>query len=108
MRPASTQALTVRYVFVLLLIALLALGGCLMLSHIIFRGRQLMHFVKISDEQQMCSQRMAYFSSRLSQQGSSSEHDICRKRLQQETDQFLEDEDAQMRKDGPFDQVAHF
>jgi PAS domain S-box-containing protein len=108
MQPASTKALTVRYVFVLLLIALLSLIGCLMLSHVVYGGRQLMHFVRISDEQQVCAQRMAYFSSRLSQPGSPSEHDVCRTRLKEETDQLLADEDAQMSKDGPFDQVAHF
>src|SRR5476651_2252698 len=105
MLPASTQALTVRYVVVLLLIALLSLFGCLMLSHVVFRGRQLMHFVRISDEQQMSAQRIAYFSARLSQSGSPSEHDVCRTRLKEEADQLLADEDALMRKGGPFDQV---
>ena len=106
MRPASTQALTFRYVLVLLLIALLSLIGCLTLSHVISRGRQLMRFVRISDEQQMCAQRMAYFSLRLSQPGSPSEHEVCRTRLKEETGQLLEDEDAQVRKGGPLDQVA--
>jgi PAS domain S-box-containing protein len=106
MPPASTQALTLRYVLVLLLIALLALVAYLTLDHVIARGRQLMHFVRISDEQQMCAQRIAYFSLRLSQPGSPSEHDVCRTRLKEETAQLLVDEDAEVRKGGPLDQVA--
>src|SRR5271163_28345 len=106
MPPASTQALTFRYVLVLVLIALLALVAYLMLDHIISKGRQLMHFVRISDEQQMCAQRIAYFSLRLSQPGSASEHDICRTRLKEETGQLLADEDELVRKGGPLDQIA--
>jgi len=106
MRPSSTQALTVRYVFVLLLIALLSLVAYLTLNQIIFRGRQLGGFVKISDEQQMCAQRIAYFSMRLSQPGSPSEHDVCRTRLKEEADQLLEDEDAEVRQGGPLDEIT--
>jgi PAS domain S-box-containing protein len=108
MQAASTQALTVRYVFVLVLIAILSLIGYLTLNHLVSRGRQLSHFIRISDEQQMCAQRMAYFSSRLSQPGSASEHDIYRTRLQQETDRLSKDEDALLEKEGPFDNVARF
>jgi len=108
MRPASTQALTIRYVLVLLLIALLSLIGFLTLSHLVSRGRQLLRFVRISGEQQMCAQRMAYFSLRLSQPGSPSEHEVCRTRLKEETGQLLEDEDARVRKGGPLDQIAPF
>jgi len=43
-----------------------------------------MLFIRISDEQQMCAQRIAYFSLRLSQSGSASEHDVCRTRLKEE------------------------
>jgi len=106
MPPASTQALTFRYVLVLLLIALLALVAYLTLDEVISKGLQLMHFVRIIDEQQMCSQRMAYFSSRLSQPGSPSEHDVCRTRLKEETGQLLEDEDVLVQKGGPMDQAA--
>jgi PAS domain S-box-containing protein len=106
MQPASTQALTFRYVLVLLLIALLALVAYLTLDHVILRGRQLMHFVRISDEEQACAQRIAYFSLRLSQPGSPSEHDVWRTRLQEETGQLLEDEDALVAKGGPLDQVV--
>jgi len=108
MRPASTQALTTRYVFVLLLIALLSLSGYLMLNQVISKGRQLARFIRISDEQQMCAQRVAYFSLRLSQSGSSSEHDVCRTRLKEETDQLEKDEDALLEKDGPLDQITDF
>src|SRR6202167_3431413 len=106
MRPASTQALTTRYVLVLVLIALLALLGYLPLNNIILIARELMHFVRICGEQQMCAQRIAYFSQRLTQPGSPSDHDICRTRLKEETGQLLEDEDAEVQKGGPLDQVA--
>ena len=66
MTPASTKALTVRYVLVLLLIAVLSLFAYLMLAHIIFKGREIMHFVRTVDDQQMSAQRVAYFSMRLS------------------------------------------
>jgi len=108
MQPASTQALTSRYVLVLLFIALLSLVAFLTLNHVISKGRQIMHFVRLSDEQQMCAQRIAYFSMRLSQPGSTSEHDVCRTRLKEETDQMAKDEDTLMEKDGPFDIVALF
>ncbi len=108
MRPASTQALTFRYVLVLLLIAILALLGYLTLNHLVGRGRELLHFIRTSDEQRMCAQRMAYFSLRLSQLGSPSEHEVCRTRLKEETGRLLEDEDAQMRNGGPLDRLASF
>jgi PAS domain S-box-containing protein len=108
MPPASTQALTVRYVFVLLLIAVLSLIGYLMLYQMVTMGRHLLHFARITSDQQTCAQRMAYFSLRLSQPGSPSEHEVCRTRLKEETNRLLADEDKQMRKGGPFDQVAHF
>ena len=108
MQPTSTQAWTFRYLVVLLLIALLSLVGYLTLSHIISRGRQLGSFVRINNEQQMCAQRVAYFSSRLSQQGSPDEHDIWRTRLKQESDQLLKDEDAEMAAGGPLDQIVDF
>jgi len=108
MQPTPTQALTSRYVFVLLLIALLSLIGFLTLNHVISRGRQIMRFVRLSDGEQICAQRIAYFSMRLSQPGSRSEHDVCRTRLKEETNQLAKDEDVLMEKDGPLDIVAQF
>jgi PAS domain S-box-containing protein len=108
MPSVSTQAWTSRYVLVLLLILLLSVVGSLTLYHVISRGRQLSRFIRISDEQQMSAQRMANFAQRLSQSDSADEHDIWRTRLKQETDLFLKDEDAEIAKDGPLDQIAHF
>ena len=105
MRTAPTQALTFRYVVVLVLIALLALLAFLTLRFVILRGMELGRFVRVSDEQQMCAQRMAYFALRLSESGSESEHDVSRKRLLQETDQLVKDEDLLFEADGPFDHV---
>jgi PAS domain S-box-containing protein len=106
MRHASTQALTRRYVFVLLLIALLSLFAFLTLNYVIFRGRELARFIKVSDEQQMSAQRIAYFSERLSQAGSESEHDVCRIRLKEESDQLVADEDELIAKGGPLDTIS--
>jgi len=108
MRPVSTQALTSRYVFILLLIALLSLFAYLTLHYIISRGSQLSRFVRLSDEQQNCAQRIAYFAARLSQSGSASDHDVWRTRLKEETDQLAADEDEVVAKGGPLDLVAKF
>jgi PAS domain S-box-containing protein len=108
MRPASTHALTTRYVVVLLLIALLSLIAYLTLNFVIFRGRELASFIRVSDEQQMCAQRVAYFAMRLSQPGSPSEHDVCRKRLVEEADQMAKDEQMLFEKDGPFDRIRDY
>jgi PAS domain S-box-containing protein len=106
MRPASSQALTSRYVLALIVIALLALAASLVFFYIISNGRQLSGFVKISDQQQMSAQRMAYFALRLSQPGSGSEHDVCRTRLKEETDALAKEEDEIVQKGGPLDQVV--
>jgi len=105
MRTVSTQAWTFRYVLVLLLIALLSLVAYLIVAHIVSRGSQLRNFITISDEQQMCEQRIAYFAERLSQSGTPDEHDIWRTRLLQEIDQLLKDEDTELAKGGPMDQI---
>jgi PAS domain S-box-containing protein len=106
MPTASTRAWTIRYVVVLVLIALLSLVGYLTLQHVVSRGRDLARFIKISDAQQTSAQRMAYFSARLSQPGSADEHDVCRTRLKEEAGHLLQDEDTQMAGGGPLDQIA--
>ena len=93
---------------VLLLIAVLSLVGFLTLNHVIGRGRQLARFIRLSDEEQMSAQRVAYFCQRLSLMGSTEEHDTCRLRLKQETDQLLAAEDLETAKDGPLDQLTDF
>jgi len=108
MPPDSTSALTLRYVLTLLVVALLSLAAYLAFHHMAMGGRQLVGFVTTCDRQQMCAQRVAYFSERLSLAGSESEHDVCRTRLKEETAQLLEDEETLMAKGGPFDQVKDF
>jgi len=95
-------------VVVLLLIAVLFLLGFLTLNYIISRGRQLAQFIQLSDEEQMCAQRIAYFSQRLSQMSSEEEHETCRTRLKQEAQQMLEDEDRETAPGGPMDQIKDF
>jgi len=91
---------------VLLLIAALSLVGFLTLNHVISKGRQLAHFIQICDDQRSCAQRVAYFSARLSQMGSTDEHDVCRTRLKEEADQLLQDEDEETASGGPLDHIA--
>jgi PAS domain S-box-containing protein len=105
MQGALTEGLTRRYVFVLVLIAILSALGFLMLGYLISGGRELTRFVGISDDLQRSAQRVAYFSSRLPFPGSVTEHDVCRTRLKEETDKVEQAENALMKKDGPFDIV---
>jgi PAS domain S-box-containing protein len=108
MRTAATQAWTFRYVLVLLLIAILSAIAFLTLDLVISKGRELARFVRISSDQQMCSQRVAYFSQRLSQQGTPEEHELWRTRLAQEAGQLLQDEDVALAKGGPMDDISRF
>jgi PAS domain S-box-containing protein len=106
MRPASTKGLTLQFCFALLVIAVLSLGAYLILSYVNLRGRQLTAYVSLSDHQQMAAQRVAYFSARLGELVSPSEHDICRTRLKEETDDLEKDENALTAKGGAIEQVA--
>jgi PAS domain S-box-containing protein len=108
MRPVSVQAWTIRVWVVLSLITLLAAIGYLTLNFVISRGSLLRQFINISDQQQMSAQRMAYFGERLAQPGSTDEHDVLRTRLKEESDEMLADEDTELAKGGPMDQIAGF
>ena len=98
MLPASTSALTFRSVVALLIIAGLAVAGYLLLDHLLSSGRRLASFVTLSDKQQMSTQRIAYFSQRLSLPGTESDHDIERTRLKEEAADLLEDEEKLIAK----------
>ena len=102
----KTKALTGRYVLALLVVVVLTFLAFIALNQTVVKGHMLYTFVKTSDLQQMDAQRMAYFSLRLSQAATPSEHDVCRTRLIEETDQLLAEEDAVIRKGGPLDQAA--
>jgi PAS domain S-box-containing protein len=106
MPPAVIKALTIRYVAVLLFIGILALVAYVMLNHFVAKGRELMHFVRINDDQQKCAQKIAFYSLRLSQPGSATEHEVDRSRLKAETAQLLADEDDAVRKGGALYQVV--
>jgi PAS domain S-box-containing protein len=108
MLPASTRGLTLRYVVVLLMVAALSAVALLALDLLSLEGVRLSSFIKKCDRQEACAQRMAYFALRLSQPGTPSEHEVDRTRLNEETGELLEDEEALMLKDGPLDQVAIF
>ena len=91
---------------VLLLIALLSLTGFLVLTHFITEGRKLTRYVRVTDEQHTCSQQIAFFSLKLSQPATASEHDTCRIRLEQESELLLKDEDMLTHPGGPLDEIA--
>ncbi len=100
-----TRGLTWRYLVVLFLIALLSLGGYLMLNYIVAQGSELMHFVRICDDQEVAAHRIAYYSLRLGESGSADEHEVDRTRLREEIGRLLADEDDIMQKGGPLDRV---
>ncbi len=58
-----------RYLIALALIGGLALVAYLTLSYVILSSRLLGGFVRISDRQEMCEQRIAYFSLKLARPG---------------------------------------
>lgn len=101
----TTKALTGRYVLALLLVAILSLVAYFILSQLISRGREVGAFNKILDRQEMSAQRLAYFSLRLSQPGSISEHGVLRTRLTEEADKLFADEDALVASSGPLDKM---
>jgi PAS domain S-box-containing protein len=108
MQAASTRALTMRYMLVLLLVAGLAFVAYFILDHVILRGRQVMHFARLTDDEEMHAQRIAYFSLRLTQLGSTSEHDVCRTRLTEESDALAKGEDDLIQDGGAMDDVVAF
>src|SRR5476651_973226 len=93
MRLDSPHALTLRYQLALLLLALLSLASYVALSYVIVNGRQLVGFIKISDEQQLSSQLVAYYSLLLAQSKSPEERATYRVELNDQIKKLAEQED---------------
>jgi len=93
MRLDSPGALTVRYVLALLLVAFLSVAAYLALQSVISSGRQLSGFIKISDEQQLSSQLIAYYSLELAQSKSPSVRAALRDKLNSEINELAMQED---------------
>jgi PAS domain S-box-containing protein len=106
MLPAPIRGLTLRYLLVLGVVAVLSALAFLAMYILSGRGLQLSAFLRICDDQRNCAVQMSYFATRLSQPGASAEHEIDRKRLDQETTEFLNDEKALTATGGPLEQVA--
>jgi PAS domain S-box-containing protein len=105
MLPASTRGWTVRYVVVMLFVALLSVLAFLAMAYVTSRGDRLLAFVRICENQRGAAAQMTYFATRLSQPGSTSEHDVDRRRLDQETTKLLDEEKMLVAPNGPLDQV---
>jgi PAS domain S-box-containing protein len=93
MRLDSSHALTVRYVFALSLLGLLSILSYWALDSVIYSGRQLSGFIKISDEQQLSSQLIAYYSLALAEARSPEERAVFRDKLEKEIDKLSQQED---------------
>jgi len=106
MLPAPTRGLTVRYVVVMFVVAALSGLAFLAMYYVSSRGARLSSFVRLCDEQRTSSVHIAYFATRLSQPAPAGEHEIDRKRLDQETTALLTDEKTVMAPGGPLDQAA--
>ena len=106
MLPASTRGLTVRYVVVMLIVALLSVLAFLALYLTTIRGEHMLGFVKTCDEERGHAIQISYFATRLSQPGSIAEHDLDRQRLDQETTELLKEEKALVADGGPLDEVS--
>jgi PAS domain S-box-containing protein len=92
MQPDSTRVLTLRYVSVLLLIALLALGGYVVLRSITYSGRQISAFIRVTDEQRIYSQQVASLSSLFMLSPAPDEREAYRAQLKMAIDQMTDAE----------------
>jgi signal transduction histidine kinase len=106
MLPASTRGLTTRYVVVMLIVALLSVLAFLALYFTTIRGERMLGFVKTCDEERSRAVHIAYFATRLSQPGTTAEHDLDRQRLDQETTELLKQEKTLVAPGGSLDQVS--
>jgi PAS domain S-box-containing protein len=106
MLPASTRGLTVRYVVVMLVVAILSGLAFAAMYYISSRGDNLAAFVRVSDHEQNCCEHISYFAERLSLPAPADEHEIDRKRLDQYTTDLLADEATLVKPGGPLDDVT--
>jgi len=93
MRLDSSRAWTVRYVLVLALLAVLSIGAYVILDSVISSGHALSGFIKISDQQQLSSQLIAYYSFELAQSKSAAERAVLREKLNQEIAKLSKEEE---------------
>ena len=93
MRLDSTRALTIRYVIVLLILAVLSGIAYFALRSVIVSGRELSGFIRLSDQQQLSSQLIAYYSLALAQAKTPQERAGFRSKLNEEIDKLAKEED---------------
>ena len=106
MLPAPTRGLTTRYVVVMFIVALLSVLAFLALYLTTIRGEHMLIFVKVCDDERTRAIQISYFATRLSQPGSTAEHDLDRQRLDQETTELLKEEKALVAPGGTLDEVS--
>jgi PAS domain S-box-containing protein len=94
MRLDSPRALTYRYLLALVLLGLLSTAAYVTLRYVIDSGRELSGFIKISDQQQLSSQLIAYYSLVLAQSKSPDDRALFRQKLNQEIDTLEKEEDS--------------
>jgi len=94
MRPDFTRTLTRQYLFALLLIALLAFVAYLTVVYIISSSHNLGNYVKVCDQQQVESQRIAYLSLSLAQAQTPQDRSRFRAQLEENIDALANSEDA--------------
>jgi len=92
MRLDSSRALTVGYVSALLLLGLLSIATYLALNSVISSGRELSGFIKISNQQQLSSQLIAYYSLELAQSKLPEERVALREKLDQQIKELAQQE----------------
>src|SRR5690348_291026 len=94
MRLDSPRALTLRYLLVLLFIALLSLAAYLTLIYGLVTGRSHAAFINLSAAQGTHAQRIAFFSSMMVTASSPEERTECRRQLKVGIDEMARNEEA--------------
>ena len=105
MRLDSPQSLTYRFLFALALLGFLSFGAFLTLSSFITSSDQLNNFMRISDRQQTCMQHIAFLSVNLAKPGTPAEHEATRKKLREESDKLLADENLINQEQGALEEA---
>jgi PAS domain S-box-containing protein len=106
MRLDSPRALTYRYVLALGLLAILSVLAYWTLDTVISSGKKLSGFIKLSDQQQLSSQLIAYYSLELAQAKSPEERAVLRSKLNQEISTLTKEEDRLVSGNGDAEQAV--
>jgi PAS domain S-box-containing protein len=106
MLPVTTRGLTVRYVVVMLVVALLSSLSFLAMYLVSSRGERFKALATLCDHERNHAVHIVNFATRLSQPDSAAEHEVDRKRLDQETTELASEEKSLMAPGGPLDALS--